>query len=52
MSLGTAAAVRQGLKNASISSLVDIISRAYYASDIDNELRKAARKVISTIKKG
>lgn len=50
--LGTAAAVRQGLEDTSIPSLVEIVSRAYYANNIDNALRKAARDVINTIKKG
>mgnify|MGYP001138645253 CR=1 FL=1 len=50
--LGTAAAVRQGLEDTSIPSLVEIVSRAYYANNIDNALKKAARDVINTIKKG
>lgn len=50
--LGTAAAVRQGLKDASISSLVEIVSKAYYANNLTEKLRKTARKVINTIKKG
>lgn len=50
--LGTAAAVRQGLKNTSIPLLVEIISRAYYSNNVDNELRKTAKKVINIIKKG
>lgn len=50
--LGTAAAVRQGLKDTSISSLVEIVSRAYYANNSTEKLRKTARKVINTIKKG
>lgn len=50
--LGTAAAVRQGLNKTSIPSLVEIISRAYHTNNINNELKKAAKNVIDSIKKG
>lgn len=50
--LGTAAAVRQGLTETSIPFLVEIVSRAYYANNVDESLRKDAKKVINTIKKG
>lgn len=49
--LGTAAAVRQGLDDNSIPALTEIISRAYYANNIDNTLRKAAKDIINMIKK-
>jgi len=49
--LGTAAAVRQGLADNSVSMLADIIAKAYYTGVVDDALQKAADDTISTIKK-
>lgn len=42
--LGTTAAVRQGLNETCIPFLVEIVSRAYHANNIDNKLKKDAKK--------
>lgn len=49
--LGTAAAVRQGLTDTSVSALADVIAKAYYIDAIDNALQKAAYDTIASIKK-
>lgn len=49
--LGTAAAVRQGLTDTSVSALAEVIAKAYYIDAIDNALQKAADDTIASIKK-
>lgn len=49
--LGTAAAVRQGLTDNSVSMLAEIMAKTYHAGVVDDALQKAAKDTISTIKK-
>lgn len=49
--LGTAAAIRQGLEDAYVPALAEVISKAYYANVIDDALRKTASDTIAAIKK-
>lgn len=49
--LGTAAAVRQGLDDASVIKLAEIISNAYYTDVLHDALRKKTKDTIDAIKR-